>query len=322
MQEFIINTNSSGQRLDRYIKKLLPEIPTNLISKSIRKKNITVNNKKQKNNYILNNQDTIQIFFSDETLDKFKGKELYKKLKVPNKLLNLIENPIYEDEDFIALNKPENLLSQPDKSGDISVSDLINITGLKDETFSPAPLNRLDRNTTGIIIIPKNYKIQKEASELIRNRNSKKEYLTLVKGEITEPKRLENSFSKDNKSNLVTLSDGNDLILDYKPLYTKNGLTLLLVDLITGKSHQIRAQLAKAGYPIIGDIKYGDKGKNKEFERKYNLSNQLLHAFSYKLGSPPILEVTANLPDKFQKILKEELGLRDGFLEEATHLKR
>ena len=316
MTEVIINKNSKDQRVDRFIKKFLPEIPPELIQKSIRKKNITVNGKKVKPNYFLKDQDSIQIFFSDETINKFKGAK--KELNLPSSLTQLIEKPAYEDQNFIVINKPVGLLTQPDYSNDFSISDIITQTIKKDSTFSPAPLNRLDKNTSGIILIPKNYEFQKTAAKAIKNHSTKKEYLTLINGTITEPGILKDNYSKDHQNNMALLEGNQKVELEYFPIENKNNLTLLMVNLITGKSHQIRAQLSNAGFPIIGDPKYGDKDINNQFRKKYNLRNQLLHAYRYIIynNGKKLIDVMADLPDQFKSVLNGESFY--GFLEKTT----
>lgn len=305
MVEIKIDSNSSEQRLDRFLIKLLPLAGKSLLQKSIRNKNITINKKKATPNTILKADDTIQIYFSDETFKKFTGKQ--KEITVPKEFTSLVNEPLYEDENFLVVDKPVNLLTQPDKTGDISLSEIIKIKISDEGTFKSAPLNRLDRNTTGIVIFPKNYAIQKTAAEAIRERRSEKIYHTVVKGIINEPGHLEDLFSKDYKNNLVDLSSGKESVsLDYKPLKTNGELTLLEIKLHTGKTHQIRSQLANIGHPVIGDPKYGDKEINKYFKKNFNIHSQLLNAYHYELfdkSGDIILNVTSQDPEIFKKVL-------------------
>lgn len=305
MVEIVINKNSNDQRLDRFLFKLLPLAGKGLIQKSIRNKNITINKKKATSNTILKTDDKVQIYFSDETFEKFSGKQ--KEISVPDGFKELVEKPLFEDEDFVVINKPLNLLTQPDKTGDLSLSDIIKIKIPDEGTFKSAPLNRLDRNTTGIVIFPKNYSVQKKAAESIREKRSEKIYHTIVDGVITEPGHLEDLFSKDKDLNKVILNSGIEKVsLDYKPLKTNGNLTLLEVKLHTGKTHQIRSQLANFGHSIIGDPKYGNKEQNKFFKNQYNITSQLLHAHHYKLldeNNTIILDVISPDPGIFEKVL-------------------
>lgn len=323
MREFIIDENSSNQRIDRYLQKLLPNASKLLIQKSIRKKNIKINNKKATSNQALKGGDRIQIYFSDETIDKFRAQKKEEK-KVSKSSLGLFKNPLFENKDIVVINKPVGLLTQPDKSGKESISDIISQVLPKHDTFSPAPLNRLDTNTSGIIIIPKNYQTQKLLSKQLQDHNTNKYYLTLVKGELKEPNTLVDNYSKDSKKNIANINsnDGEKKVkLSYSPILSQNGYTLLKVNLETGKSHQIRAQLSNHGYPIIGDPKYGDSKLNKYFKDQYGLNNQLLHAYHYQILDTDgnyLVDIKANIPKEFLKILENELNFNYGLLEETT----
>lgn len=320
MQEIIIDDNSSGQRVDRFLQKYLPKASKVLIQKSLRKKNIKVNGKKAEGKYFLKHNDVVQIFFSDDTISKFKDEPKEKKI-IPANLKKLFLNPIFENEDLIAINKPINLLTQPDKKNEVSVSDIINDSLKNDSTFNPAPLNRLDRNTSGIILIPKNYQTQKLLAQQIKEHNTEKKYLTLVKGVIKSSGKLSNSYDKDSKENKAILAEGDEISLAFEPLFSRNGYTLLSVNLLTGKSHQIRSQLNYAGFPIIGDPKYGDKEENILFRNKYKINNQLLHAYNYKIFDDEgnlLYDIKAPLPDLFKRVLDDKLKIPNGLLEETT----
>ena len=319
MKEFIINENEAGQRFDKYLAKLLKEAPKSFFYKMMRKKNITLNGKKANGNEKLLSGDHVKLFLSDETFEKFSGTD-----KAPRAYHKL--DIIYEDENILLINKPSGMLSQP---GDDSTPSLVEyLTGylletgsLTEEdlrTFRPSVCNRLDRNTTGLIAAGKSLAGLQELSEMFKSRNLHKYYLCLVEGVLEQEKYIKGYLHKDEKCNKVTVQEtetSGALPIEprYRPLEDNGTVTLLEVELITGRTHQIRAHLAGTGHPLIGDYKYGRRTLNDKYCRKYGLKSQLLHA--YRLEIPEIegrlsylsgKEFTAPLPYLFQKILKEE----------------
>ncbi len=313
MKSYTITSTASGQRIDRYLMKLLPKAGKGFLQKMLRKKNIKLNSKKASPSDLLKDGDVVEIFFSDETFNKFSDKAPFEK-EVPKALLSLFESPVYSNDDFLAVNKPAGVLTQPDITKDPALSDAAVAVIGKDGTFSPAPLTRLDRGTTGIVIFPKNYQAQKRALSAIRKKSeedslTKKYYLALVHGEIRTPGKLEGAIQKDD-NNRVSLTDkGKKAELFYEPLLTGNGYTLLRVDLRTGRTHQIRAQLEKNQTPIVGDQKYGDR-KINQF---WHLDHQLLHAAEYVLKDEEglLLDVRAPLPKDFKDILEKIFSAQD-----------
>ncbi|MBO4415037.1 MAG: RluA family pseudouridine synthase [Lachnospiraceae bacterium] len=228
---------------------------------------------------------------------------------------------IYEDEDIILVNKPAGLLSQKADADDISVNELIieyllcegKIDQQELRTFRPSVCNRLDRNTSGIICAGVSLKGSRELTKLIRDRKADKYYMCIVCGELPEEKcwiQLRSYLSKDEKNNKARVSNQEFLgsvpvEIEYRPVISKDGYTLLEVKLITGKSHQIRAQLASVGHPLAGDTKYGDKTLNERLRRKYGVKRQLLTACRFSFPHDTELEnvrgrvFTAGLPDDF-----------------------
>ena len=207
------------------------------------------------------------------------------------------QNIIYEDEQIILYNKPSGLLSQGDKSGDESVNTILNNylgTKMKDVAFVPSVVNRLDRNTSGIIIFAKNYVAAREISKMIRDNGITKHYLALVNGVLKKDSdNLVNLLKKDEKTNKSIIKEYKGSVpngyskveLIYKVLKRYDDYTLLDIDLITGKSHQIRAQLSYIGHPIVGDKKYMDSDLyNKNF-KVYNSKTQKLSCYRIKFGS-------------------------------------
>lgn len=311
MKEFIINENEAGQRFDKYLAKLLKEAPKSFFYKMMRKKNITLNGKKANGNEKLLSGDHVKLFLSDETFEKFSGTD-----KAPRAYHKL--DIIYEDENILLINKPSEMLSQPGDDGTPSLVEyltgyLLETGSLTEEdlrTFRPSVCNRLDRNTTGLIAAGKSLAGLQELSEMFKSRNLHKYYLCLVEGVLEQEKYIKGYLSKDKKNNKVTIykqEKENTLPVEtrYFPLGNNGKRTLLKVELITGRAHQIRAHLASEGHSIVGDPKYG---KNES-----NLKGQLLHSFCMEFpvltGTLSYLSgkaFTAPIPEIFLRTLKEE----------------
>ncbi len=303
MKEFIAGRNESGQRLDKYLKKILPNASMGFIYKMLRKKNIKLNDKKALGTEIVSLDDNIKIYLSDETFEKFSVDEesLKKDFNALGqlKLSGLVT--VYEDDDILAASKPVNMLSQKAVPSDISANErligyLINEGSLTFEdfkSFKPSVCNRLDRNTSGLILMGKSLRGLQYLSKVLKDRTAEKYYLAAVDGVVDENMTIEGYLTKDEALNKVQITPEpvNDESLPvktaYRPLETvevtggasyDKEVTLLEVHLITGRSHQIRAHLASIGHPIIGDMKYGDKKVNEFFKEKYGVKSQLLHA--------------------------------------------
>jgi len=310
MKEIKVGTNEEGQRFDKLLSKVLCEATKGFIYKMLRKKNITLNNKKATGSEILKRDDVVKIFLSDETFEKFARKvdvsleknaadkvhTLNNKIESANKNFKL--DIIYEDDNYMIINKPIGELSQKAKPEDVSMIEHIidymlekgTITSEQLRTFRPGICNRLDRNTSGLLIAGKTLIGLQKMTEYVKNRDVDKFYLTLVKGNITKEETIEGYLCKDSKTNKVRIfkSQPKDnqskekidyIKTRYIPMEQFKGYTLLKVELITGRTHQIRAHLSSIGHPIIGDYKYGHKQANDIFKKKYNLSHQLLHAY-------------------------------------------
>lgn len=295
MIEIIVGKNESGQRLDRVLEKIFVNANTGFIFKMLRKKNITLNDKKADGKERLESGASIKLWFSDESFEKLSGKkagdikDLEKNPKVDKKSTETFKSYIvYEDENTVIINKPAGLLSQKAYENDISVNDLLldylEFDSKVLNTFKPSICNRLDRNTSGLMVCGKTLEGLRVNNELIKTKAVSKYYLTLVKGRVEKPGSINAWLYKDEKTNKVTVKDkifkGAGLIqTEYEVLDYFKDATLLLVKLITGKTHQIRAHLSSISHPIIGDFKYGDKSVNEKFKREYGIKSQLLHSF-------------------------------------------
>ena len=317
MQEIKVTKNEAGQRLDKLLAKYLNEAPKRFFYK-----NIVLNGKKATGNEKLEEGDIVKLFLADETIQKFSS------VKIQRTKTNL--SVIYEDEDVVLINKPVGMLSQKAKESDVSlvehlISYLLAAGELTEESlksFRPSICNRLDRNTRGIVVAGKSLPGLQKMGELFKERTINKYYRCLVQGVIREDQYLKGWLKKDEKTNKVQVSDrpsdssDQPIETEYHPLWTEQGVTLLEVRLITGKTHQIRAHLASEGHPLIGDYKYGDRKLNDSYQKKYGLKSQLLHAYRLEF---PTLEgacgqlsekvFTADVPPLFAKICKE---LRSG----------
>lgn len=316
MKEIIIDSSTQNQRLDKFLKKYFSASSSGFIYKMLRKKNIVLNGKKDDGSSILLEGDIIKVFFSDETYNKMRGLdnsadefEYYKKLDY-----NI--HVIYEDDDIIALNKPANILSQKSKASDISINEyiisyLINEKGYSLDNyrlFHPSISNRLDYNTTGVILGAKTLKGQQELSLALKKRNITKYYICIVNGYVEKDIKLKGNLTKDNKNNKVIINNSENeynIETHIEVIANSKKTSLLKIHLITGKTHQIRAHLASINHPIIGDIKYGDEKINNYYKDLYKLSSQALHSYITIYNNT---EIKAPLPKIMRRIIEEEYG--------------
>ena len=323
MQELHVTENEAGQRLDKLLAKFLNQAPKSFLYKMMRKKNIVLNGKKCTGNEKLKQGDSIKLFFSDETIEKFSAGTY----AIPKKeKINMLPI-IYEDEQVLLMNKPVGVLSQKAKDSDVSaveilINYLMETNQLSKEqfrTFHPSICNRLDRNTSGILVAGKTLPALQEMNRFFKERTIAKYYRCLVKGRVIKNEEyIKGYLVKDQKTNKVSITkkkteEGVPIETEYCVIQSNDEVSLLEVHLITGKTHQIRAHLASIGHPIIGDYKYGDKQINEMYRQAYGLKSQLLHAYRLEMpssnGSLAYLndkKFVAELPDKFIKICKDK----------------
>lgn len=318
MKEITINALNQNQRLDKYIMKLLNTAPKSLVYKLLRKKKIKLNGKRAEGNELLREGDVIRIYLGSDTLE---GMAAEKELpRVPNEL-----NIIFEDENILACSKPAGLLSHGQNKNEDSLISRIWLylnkkgeydTG-KNSDFTPALCNRLDRNTSGLVLCGKNLPALQELNRIMAENRGDKLYLALVEGRLDTSGVLEGYHIKNPKTNEARITQkaeigGKPVRTEYEPLTFLSGCTLLRIKLISGKSHQIRAHMQSIGHPLAGDPKYQDKRINALFKEKYGLKSQLLHSERFIFTEPEGVlaylkgkELTAPLDGIFEKILEE-----------------
>lgn len=333
MQEIIIDNTNEGQRLNKYLGRYLDDAPQSFIYKMLRKKNIKYNHGKASGNEILCIGDVIQIYMTDETIANFrkdKSVPVFKKISIDEdhnhikssnndfKYRNTETVPsldiLYEDPDVLILNKPTDVLSQKANPGDYSLNEQIvdyyRDKANSDDIFTPSVCNRLDRNTSGVIVAGMSLKGSRCLSMMLKERTLDKYYLTVVSGNVKHTDTVKGYLAKQSTHNQVTIYQTYEEAVNhgvekpafietrYEPLsygrYGNQEFTLLKVKLITGKTHQIRAHLHSIGYPIIGDGKYGNKQINQMVRKAFRLKHQLLHAYCMTFPNN-VMELNENL---------------------------
>lgn len=319
MKQITVREAEAGQRLLKLLSRCLKEAPDSFLHKMLRKKNITLNHKKADGSERVQAGDEIRIFLSDETYEKFAGAPKERETPYPVTELDIL----YEDEHVLLVNKPAGMLTQKAKPSDVSLNEYVlgylQQSGQWSESAGgvrPSVCNRLDRNTSGIVICGKSMAGLQKMAELLRSRELHKYYQCLVKGQISESRRIRGFLWKDPQTNKVEIlpqerKGAAPIETAYRPLRVFADSTLLEVRLITGRSHQIRAHLASEGHPIIGDYKYGLPGVNEAYRKRYGLCSQLLHACRLEL---PVLEAPfealsgrcfkAELPEPMKTIIR------------------
>lgn len=319
MKEVNITGKEENQRLDKFLLKYFNNAPKSFVYKMLRKKRIKFNGKKAEGNEIIKNGDKLQMYIAPETMDSLMSE---KEIMKAERHFGIV----YEDDNILVVSKPAGLLSHPESSADKNtlIDQILyylyekgEYDMSKESSFTPAICNRLDRNTGGIVIAGKNLAAVQAVNKAIAQRKIKKYYITMVRGEFTQEKELFGYHVKDELTNTVKVlkkeaPGAKKIFTKVKPLAVKDNFSLLEIDLITGKSHQIRAHLKSMGYPVIGDRKYGEMRVNTRFKDKYGLNNQFL--FAYKIawheneGVMAYLngkEFTASLPDYIENIKRD-----------------
>ena len=290
MKSFTVEKNDSGQRLDKFLTKFCPKLPKALMYKYIRIKRIKINGKRAEISTKLNVGDVVDMYINDEFFEK--KETVYDFMSASNKI-----DIVYEDENVILLNKKVGLLSHPDDSEYIDTL----ITRVKrylyekkewnpadESSFTSALVNRIDRNTSGIVICAKTAEALRVLNQKMKDRELHKLYLCVVHGKPEKKTdTIEGYLVKDEKKNKVFVSSkqqnaGKFIRTKYTVLGYADGLSLLEIDLLTGRTHQIRAHMASIGHPLLGDGKYGSNKQNKEsgYKKQCLCSYKLIFDFT------------------------------------------
>lgn len=343
MKEIIIGPDDGGKRLDRFMRKYLSKATLGSVYKIIRK-DLKINGHREKNEYILCEGDRLTLYLDDETL---KSLTVSKEEKLRKNAVKKNFHVVYEDENILIADKPFGLLTHGDsteKKNHLAnqVVDYLIASGEykagSSRTFVPAPANRLDRNTTGLVLFGKNAAALRALNSMIRNGDVSKYYTTIVYGHVDQPLVLTGSLSKDERTNKVTISDlsvdhlkedkvvssgdlrghvnsdgSRDIETIVVPVRKLKNSTLLEIQLVTGRTHQIRAHLASIGHPLAGDFKYQTREAslfNRRLKTSAGISTQLLHSSRLQFHNcPEPLEYlegrqfTAPLPQTFTEAI-------------------
>ena len=317
MVKLIITENEGNQRLDRFLRKYLKRAPLSMIYKLIRK-DVKVNGKRGHEDTVLQAGDSLVIYIPDDKLAELTAP--VKKQKARRSF-----GIVYEDENVIVVNKPSGLLTHGDshEKKNTLVNQVCGYLQDKGEynpsverTFAPAPANRLDRNTSGLVIFVKTAEALRELTEIIRDKeNVRKIYMALVAGRMDGAADIDSRLVKNESTNKVRVApDGEGqsartIVIGIRP---GDEMSLVEVNLITGRTHQIRVHLSSAGHPVAGDPKYGSDKLNRRIRDKYGVTSQLLHAARLEMGeldgslaylAGRVFE--APLPESFGKILED-----------------
>ena len=291
MKELTVKPNDAGQRLDRFVSKAVPLLPESLLQKYIRLKRIKVNGKGAKRDTRLSLGDTLQLYINDEFFERPREENSYLKVGTPRLTI------VYEDENILLADKKPGVLCH--SAGVWDYNTLIaNIQAYlaqkgewrprEENSFAPALCNRIDRNTGGIVIAAKNAEALRILNDKIRDREIEKYYLCAVQGRPKPPEgRLENYLFKDSQKNQVFVKarpepGAKTAVTEYKLLRSKGPLSLVECRLLTGRTHQIRVQMAHAGWPLLGDGKYGRERFNKDYDEK----GQALYSYKLRFDFP------------------------------------
>jgi len=292
MRELCIRDNDAGQRVDRFVGKAVPLLPDSLLQKYIRLKRIKLNGRGTKRDVRLSAGDTLQLYINDEFFEAPREDNAYLKVGTPR------VSVVYEDENILLADKKPGVLCHAAGKWDYNTL-IANIQAYcaqsgawrprEENSFAPALCNRIDRNTGGIVIAAKNAESLRILNEKIRDREIDKRYLCVVHGRPKPPEgRLEGYVFKDAKKNQVYIRSHPEpgtksAVTEYRLLRSAGGLSLMECRILTGRTHQIRAQMANAGWPLLGDGKYGSERENRRYDET---AGQALYSYRLRFDFP------------------------------------
>jgi 23S rRNA pseudouridine955/2504/2580 synthase len=298
MKEIMIGPNEEGQRFDRFLLKYFNNSTRANVYKLIRKKVFKVNGVRADEAQFIKEGDVVSVYLSDEAFNSLIKEE--KRISP----LKLDLDIVYEDEEILVVNKPRGLLTHPDKTEykeTLATKVGLYLKDYATRTFKPASIQRLDKNTSGLVIFCKTYDSLKKYNEMMRNREIDKYYLAVVEGDIREDGRVETRLSRDSDTNISRIADEDDedskaSLTLYRPLERYGDYTLIEVKLETGRTHQIRVSMSSIGHPIAGDVKYGAR-------RLKNVVGQLLHGYKVVVRGTEYKSRSEEIDD-FTRMLK------------------
>lgn len=290
MKEIVVPQSCEGQRAEKFVRKYLPEAPLGFIYKAFRKKDIKINGHWVKKDALIHGGDVLRIYVTDQQLEDFKKERPAVKREFPHPI-------VYEDENVLIVDKPKGVLVYGDKTGvretlGNAVLDYLYLKGEYDPNipgFVPSPAHRLDRNTSGLVVYGKTDAGLKALAELFKERTQiHKTYLALVLGDIAKDGSIDLPLWKDTEKGRVYVKSlqngGKTALTKYHPVQRYDNYTMVEVELVTGRTHQIRVHFAAIGHPLVGDEKYGDFASCREVKAKTGLDSQFLHAHSLNFG--------------------------------------
>jgi len=306
-----VTPSESGKRLHRYLCGLMPNYPLGQIYKLIDQGKVRVNGKRKKQNYELATDDELTIYLEEEAFKQASPEQIVKKEKYVGVNANI--EVIYEDHELLVVHKPVGELTHPDQAEQRETligrvhAYLYKKGELDSALFMPAPANRLDRNTSGLVLIGKTAGMLHQLNQWIQKRELGKYYLTIVQGKITGQGSITGALVRDEASNRTIIAGSKriahqsglqekEAATQYEVIQTGGEYSLVEVELISGRTHQIRTHFQSIGYPLLGDIKYGGKAFA-------GVNHQMLHAWRIEL--PDGRSFRAPLPPLFRDILKK-----------------
>ncbi len=321
MKEIVVTSSNAGQKIEKFVKKYLPEAPLGFIYKAFRKKDIKINGHWVKKDAVVTDGDVVRIYVTDQQLQDFKKPRPAEKRAFSYEIA-------YEDGNVLIVNKPKGVLVYGDATGvretlGNAVLDYLYLKGEfdpNDHTFVPSPAHRLDRNTSGLVAYGKTDAGLKALTDLFKERTQvEKHYLALAVGDIDKDGKIDKPLWKDAQNGRVYVkpleAGGKTALTLYHVLKRFGDYTLVEANLITGRTHQIRVHFASIGHPLVGDEKYGDFADCRKVKSLTGLDSQFLHA--YKISFKDVGGVlaplkgqtfTAKLPQEYENVLKTLTG--------------